>query len=109
MANKKTQESQESPPEPTQETPASTSHGPALNAALVRSPMSRRSSWAKTAVMLAIASPAAVEKSTPRSRATRFHPSRLARSMVEAASMTLRLSRSSLATMIPAASPRWMA
>ncbi len=31
MANNKTQESQESPPEPTQDTTASTSHGPALN------------------------------------------------------------------------------
>ncbi len=66
--------------------------------------MSRRSSWAKTAVMCAIASPAAVEKSTPRSRATRFHPSRRARSMVWAASITERESRSSLATTRPQAS-----
>jgi hypothetical protein len=51
---------------------------PATSAERVRSLLSRRSSSPKTAVICAIAIPAGVERSTPRSSSTRFHPSDLA-------------------------------
>jgi len=68
------------------------------SADFVRSPMSRRSNWAKVASIAAIASPAGVEVSTLRSSAMSAQRSLLARSISPAKSTSDRLRRSSFET-----------
>jgi len=68
------------------------------SAAFVRSPMSRRSNWANTAMTAATISPCGVVVSTPTSSATSAHFSRDARSISPAKSSIERDRRSNLLT-----------
>ncbi len=74
-------------------------------ASLVRSPISRRSNWAKLAMTEAIISPCGVDVSTPRSSATIDQPRLRLRCISAAKSSSERDKRSSFATKSAPASP----